>query len=481
MINYVNLYDLSSLYDDSLKSEKYVRYLTNFEKNKKYRHEEIEQIHKLISNLNLEYDCLNGFLYSYSFNQLSKEFDLLCFTEEYALNIELKTLNTNEKIVKQLNQNKHYLSFLNKKVIRYAYIASDNVLVKVSSSNTLEEASFKELEEFLINNKLRESIDLDSKYDSKEILVSPINEPYKFIEGFYILTEYQEKIKRDIVNFIEKKPSELFYAITGSAGTGKTMLVYDIAKVLSDEYKILMVHMSKLCKGHKILSQEYKNLDITNIDRLQYEKIKKYDLIIIDEAQRVEKSVLDKIIDEAILNKKHILFSYDHNQVYFDTKHYEDFNLYISNLCKNRTYRLTNKIRANKEMSSFVNSLFDIKKRNRDMHVSYSNIHVIYENDLRIINEIIKNNSNYQYISLDSNDYLKDYYCLNLVGQEFDNVIIHMTDDYYYDEDLKLKSNNETNIKLLYQGLTRVRKELILIISNKEILINVLGLLKNRS
>lgn len=65
MIVKTNLYDLVSLWDNPDLSKKYVRFELQWNKTKKYRHDEIIQIRDLINTLSLQYEQLDGFIYLY--------------------------------------------------------------------------------------------------------------------------------------------------------------------------------------------------------------------------------------------------------------------------------------------------------------------------------------------------------------------------------------------------------------------------------
>jgi hypothetical protein len=51
-----------------------------------------------------------------AYDNLEKEFDLLLFGKDCIINIELKSISTEEKIFKQLERNKYYLSFIEKNI-----------------------------------------------------------------------------------------------------------------------------------------------------------------------------------------------------------------------------------------------------------------------------------------------------------------------------------------------------------------------------
>ena len=71
-----------------------------------------------------------------------------------------------------------------------------------------------------------------------------------------------------------------------------------------------------------------------------------------------------------------------------------------------------------------------------------------------------------------------------VIGQEFNGVVMIMDDNFYYHGSI-LKGKTHPNpdyifTQLLYQGLTRVRVKLALIITDETLLSNVLTLFKKR-
>lgn len=166
----------------------------------------------------------------------------------------------------------------------------------------------------IIKAKELKTIDLDKIYTPQKILVSPLNSPGKFLKGEYLLTENQLNIKNEIISFIKDDSMGSFYGLTGSAGTGKTLLLYDIVKTLSLNLKIIIVHSGMLCYGHDVLRNAIKNISIIPAKDLRYKEIKDIDLIVVDEAHRLYESILEKIERWVIKAKKKCVFAYDEKQ-----------------------------------------------------------------------------------------------------------------------------------------------------------------------
>jgi hypothetical protein len=144
----INLLDLVSLSNDYKMSYKYVNYLTS-NRLQQYRHEEIKQIKKLIEATNLDRQYFNDFYYSYQIVRLNKEFDLIKISNNFVLNIELKSRNVgNKRILKQLSKNYYYLRLIGLNVIEICYIEKTNTLLELKNNN-LEEISFTTLKKYL--------------------------------------------------------------------------------------------------------------------------------------------------------------------------------------------------------------------------------------------------------------------------------------------------------------------------------------------
>ncbi len=188
----VSLLEIIKLAEDEKTSEKYIRYICGLDSTKEYRHQEILDIKNLIDCLNCNSENFDGFIYNYIVPQLNKEFDLIKITEFDCINIELKSCHIDEqKIRNQLIQNKYYLKMLGREnICLFTYISNENKLYQL-----IEEELFAVSFAVLINaldNKNGQWLDLDDVYTTKNILVSPLNDTKKFLDGKYILTEHQK-------------------------------------------------------------------------------------------------------------------------------------------------------------------------------------------------------------------------------------------------------------------------------------------------
>lgn len=155
----------------------------------------------------------------------------------------------------------------------------------------------------------------------------------------------------------------------------------------------------------------------------------------------------------------------------------------IKSASKNH-YEISAKIRHNKELASFIRKFFQLARIQEDemQEDSYKDISFYYATDndnARIYVEYLKEQG-WEYIYLTAFDGEK----LNsvrfgsiqsahkVIGQEFNNVAVVITPDFYYDNNkLSYKSTSYYNpLETLFQAVTRTRKKLkFVIINNPEV------------
>ncbi len=114
------------------------------------------------------------------------------------------------------------------------------------------------------------------------------------------MTNQQHDIEKKIVDLILLSDKEYVLGITGKAGTGKTLLLYDIIKEIAERGEnCCLIHSGILCDGHRILSAKWNNVTIFSAKELNgdgVENLKRYQFIFVDESQRIYSSTFEKII-----------------------------------------------------------------------------------------------------------------------------------------------------------------------------------------
>ena len=488
----VSLSDMIKLsYDEEL-SQPYIRYICGINQDHQYRHQEILDIKILLEIICASDVKLNGFLYGYVVPQLNKEFDLIKITSSSCLNIELKSSTVPiEKIKRQLLQNLHYLKLLNKEKLKsFLFISSNRSVYTLGENYDPLEVTLEDLRREIDSLEENEIVDLDAIFTPNNILVSPLNSTDRFLKKDYLLTENQENIKKQVIEYVETNTQGRFAGITGGPGTGKTLLIYDIACELAKEKKILLVHSGILCEGHFELNQQLDNIKIISAKELRLREIKDVDIVIVDEAHRLYTDSLEKTERWVKKAKAICLFSYDAGQTLSASERKRRTAETIDTLCQESIFKLKNKIRTNKELALFITCLRDLTKYREEY--SFPNVTIIYEPDTLKAVARAKNlqKQGYTYISFTPSlfnhelDYQKSKYNThNVIGQEFDGVCMILDRHWLYSNG-KLMSTTHPNpdylfSQLLYQGLTRVRSKLAIIICRDNLLRDVLPLMKN--
>jgi len=479
---------------NSLTEESYTNFLSYYDI--KIRDEEARDLALLVSVLTdktSNKNIFNQFYVSYQIPQIGKEFDLLRLGKDFIINVELKKTSTPEKIQKQLKRNKYYLNFIGRQLHNFCFQADIKELFYLSDIDELESVDFSHLVKLLENQQLDNVSDIDNLFNPSDYLVSPFNSTERFINNEYFLTKQQEAIKSDVLNILEDVTSARFMSITGTAGTGKTLLTYDIAKALSTAgNNPLIVHCGILNDGQLKLKEEH-GWSITSIKHYSNYVLSDYDVVIIDEAQRIYPAQLDDIVQKIQSVNGKCIFSYDQSQTLAKLEEHNNINQRITNIISIVPHNLTEKIRTNKEIASFMKALFN-NSRNIKL-ASKKNIELNYFTAIDNAKDYLDtlDNQGWETLRFTPSQYNKEHHkrysdisqktSHEIIGQEFENVVITIDSFFYYDEKGELSYRAGTYYdapKMLFQNITRTRKRLnIVLINNTEILNRCLSILKD--
>ncbi|REH00907.1 DNA/RNA helicase domain-containing protein [Flavobacterium aquicola] len=491
----VNLISLLSAYKD-LSKESFSSYLTYYNINVKTS--ELNDLSALVNtflSINTNVILFDEYFVGYSIPQISKEFDLLRIDDKTVVNIELKRTSTEDKILTQLIRNKYYLEFLNKEIYSFSFVSDTGILYTLDKQDKLIEVDFIELINILIQQDVKKINDINKYFDPSNYLVSPFNSTEEFIKRRYFLTSQQDDIK--LKTFTQLRlPSPSIISIKGNAGTGKTLLTYDIAKEVSDTNDVLVIHCGNLNLGHRSLRDDY-GWNIIGARDFASENFSKYYLIIVDEAQRMYSTQLNYLINEVKKNSNNLIFSYDGKQTLskkeIDYNNIEKIESEITTL----PFELTDKIRTNKEVASFINCLFSSKRGL--VKLDYDNIEFHYFNNNNDAKFFI-NNLNKEYWKIINytpdrvrtlpyeHHNIEDVFenAHSVIGQEFNNVVAVIGEHFYYKNNYLSTRNYKDNpfyhpTNMLRQIVSRTRIKLkVVIIKNQEILDRCMEILNQK-
>ena len=212
------------------------------------------------------------FFYSFQIPRLGKEFDLLQIKDNHIVNIELKSgVVSDQAIRKQLIQNRYYLSVLGRPIQSYTYISSQNRLVRLTHHDHIVDADWERLCEDLQKEGTNYEGNIEDLFRAELYLISPITDPVRFLKKEYFLTSQQRDIEKKILRDIYVKQSGCFW-FSGIPGTGKTLLLYDIAMKLSVRHRICMVHCEENGEKWRILHERLQRIDFLADEQIRIEK-----------------------------------------------------------------------------------------------------------------------------------------------------------------------------------------------------------------
>lgn len=493
----INLLSLLSAKID-LSENNFIKYIEQFGINPKIRSSELDDMRSLVEELfkrTKSYDHTNNYYVGFMINQIGKEFDLLRIAENSVINIELKRASNGEKMTKQLVQNHYYLKFLDVAIYNFTYVSSTRKLYMLIDASYIQEVDFKELIDKLNAQVLKRINDLNELFDPRNYLVSPFHSPAAFMEDKYFLNAQQSTYKREIIN-LKSENNPVFIAIKGGPGTGKTLLTYDIAKeYMRLEKKVIIFNCGKLNTGHNRLIHDFqwpiKPISNYNPSDDTVTNLFDYELVIFDEAQRIYKRKLLKLMEILRQSTLKCIFSFDPNQVLTSIEIEDNVPKLIEENLNPHKYELTNIIRHNKEISSFIDNLFDLSRPSK--FKTFKNVSIQYFSSKKATKEYllflrgegwkIIDYTETSYIENPDNDHSINTQA-NIDGQEFDDIVAIIDDTFYYKPSKKLTTKISENpsyyfpTKMLYQNISRTRRRLqVVVINNPDVLNRILRIL----
>ncbi|MBO4748965.1 MAG: DUF2075 domain-containing protein [Lachnospiraceae bacterium] len=454
----------------------YERSLSAREKEQRIRPEEIETIDLFVRQLPEGcVDELNHWFYSYTIPRISKEFDLLRIGSNFIVNLELKSQKiSDEEIYAQLEKNRRYLGPVGSKIYSYTLVKTgDFVTLYQYTKSGLRKASIAKLAQQLgqMKNCLEEGI--EKLFSPRNYLVSPFNDCARYVSGRYFLTDQQGGFQRKILKGIHE--GKRIWSIAGGPGTGKSLLLYDLAKKLSEEGNVCVIHAAQLSEGHRYLNERMK-FSVISAEDLRENMLRGVDVICVDEAQRMREREFELIVRAARRHSlKACIFSYDFEQVLSLEERARNIPLRIALLdgCQ-KELRLTKNIRSNEAIMRFVECMMGRRSRKYSTD-DFSCIDVVSASGEESAARIVQCFEAAGYVFLQDS--------VTAIGQEYDRVVVMLDENFtlgeatdaMYEEDAP--SADYELRKLLYQNVTRARERLCFVIrDNQDILEKLLAI-----
>ena len=433
----------------------------------------------------------DGFYFGFVIPLIGKEFDLLKVTGKYCLNIELKSQDVGEEqILAQLRKNRHYLTLLGRELMLFTVVTDTLKCYRLSDDDELESADAADIARAVRKCRAAYHGNVAKLFRRSEYLISPEENPERFLQGQYFLSPAQDYVKSELLRDIANTPYCAFFHIYGNPCTGKTLLLYDLAKHLSGCGRTLITCGEEPSGGLLSISEAIDNLDFISVsDITAPDLISGYDFILVDEALRVEPESFSIIVKAAETYEQVCIFSTDPSAILTDPERGNDIGGRIQALGLTGEYELSERMRLNMEIQTFILKLKNLKCKT-EKNYEFEHVSVNYANNRDEAREIIRyfRNKGYLFINAHRNaddhfEDLEESFGRHIAGREYNSVVMLMDDSFSYDDNGYLKGipvpdPGHPYPNIFYPGITRVREHLALVILDApELLNNVLSIL----
>ena len=434
----------------------------------------------------------DGFYFGYVIPLIGKEFDLLKVTGKYCLNIELKSQDVGEgQILAQLRKNRHYLTLLGRELMLYTVVTDTLECYRLSDEGELEPTDIGEIAKAVRKCRAAYHGRIDKLFRASEYLISPEENPEKFLQGQYFLSPAQDYVKAELLRDIADTSGCAFFHIYGRPCTGKTLLIYDLAKHLADSGRTLITCGEEPSGGLLSISESIENLDFISVsDIAAPEQISGYAFILVDETLRIDPEIFNIIKDAAETYGQTCIFSTDPSAVLTDPEQENDIGGRIRSLGLTGEYELSERQRMNMEIQTFIHKLKHLKSKTEKTY-EFEHISVNYANNTAEAHDIIRYFRDKGYVFINPHrqpedpfaDLEESFRYRHIAGREYNSVVMLMDSSFSYDGEGYLMGipkpdpgNPYPNI--FYSGITRVREHLALVILDApELLDNILSIL----
>lgn len=447
-----------------------------------------------VEDLNCLIDCMrcggyartifDGFYVGYRIPQIGKEFDLLRFGENYNVNIEIKSNLNKERMLSQLARNKYYLGYLGKPLHSISFSSLNNQFYRLENGGALLPVSVEEVFRLLAEQDVEASRPIDDRFLPSNYLVSPFNSPERFLAREYFLTSQQEEVKSQVMKSLSTVGMPSFISLTGSAGTGKTLLAYDIvADLIGSGWSPLIVHCGNLNGGHhELIRRGWRIIPIKQIGQCD---LRQFNIVLIDEAQRIRPNQYSDFVNHVRANNGKCIFSFDKSQTLADSEARRNVSANIEEISEGSRFALSEKIRTNKEIATFIKGFFNISRKSKTPDTG--NIEIIFFGSLEDAKDYISaiDESEWKVLRFTPSQYTKEHheaYSSNfsstsheVIGQEFDAVAVVVDQFFTYNEQGVLIYTGPAYyqpVKMLFQNMTRSRIKLRIVIINNPVVLD---------
>lgn len=450
---------------------------------------ELSTLRELITKCidrNIPATCLDSFCYSYQIPYTGTEVDLVKVSSREVLCVELKSeMADSNRIESQLRKDRYYLSALSKSVSLFTYVLGGDVFTLRGDSlisSTLD-ALLDKMKDLSTDPV---ELDYDNLFEPEDFLVSPTGTPERFMADNYFLIESQRNFEQAILEDASNGDScgKTLYVIKGSAGTGKTLLLYDLAKKIgSSERPAYVISCApSLLEGHIWINENMPALRIMIPKDAMLWSFENASAIFFDETQRIYPQQFDVLVQKARALSIPVIVGIDQRQTLAQHEVQNNMLGHIEAEYCVKEYELKKKVRTNRRLASFIKGLFNCKQRKGV--ISRDVAEIVYAENVQIAELLLEqyvnrgytfipfSSSLYKFSELDRFDKRKYLNTHRVIGQEFNYVVMVLPPVFFYEESSGALGasvhpySNYIYYRLLFEGVTRARKKIALIALN---------------
>lgn len=447
----------------------------------KYKKHEFDDLVSLVNRCDshdLDAPCLDGFVFSYHIPRISREFDLLKIGEDVIVDVELKSqMVPKEKLIKQMKRNAYYLSFLGKKTHVLGYYPREDEWRELMNDG-LRRIAWGDAVARLSSARAYVPEDYDGIFKPSRYLVSPLADYDRFDKGEYFLSDQQEEVKNKVMTYLDLEESGGI-VVTGGAGTGKSLLLFDVARSMAEQAgrPAAIFHGASLSDLHRSFNRRSRDIAILPPTELKEANLAKYCFVGFDEAHRMYPTHFEAAIERANAAEVPFLVMMDPKQKMSKREEADAVDEIARSLVPpERLFELKGKFRTNKTVAEFVDALIYGGRSRLDsaegIEVAYARSEDEAKRQANIYCQkgyklVAMSPSKFKHSLLDRLQPVGWPSTHGVIGLEYDRVVMivsyvhmegkHLCNDAYPDPNL-------LPTRLIYQGLTRARDAIALIV-----------------